>query len=160
MLPQPVLAPFLASTGEPVVLVLGPNRQLVARAVLAPFYVRFPTDSPLYSGPFASNYSGIGRSTPPLWPYGVHRAPWSSIIYAHGTVWVAVNRHGRWVGECDTPPGHRHIRRAKLALWELLVSGDVVRAERIAQGPLRRDDSGVDAAVTILTVSPSRGISP
>jgi hypothetical protein len=155
---RPVLAPFLAPDGKPVLLLLSRDARLVTRVVIAPFYVRFPTDSPTPEGPFPSNYSGFGVYTPRLWRSGVHRAPWSSFIYAGGTVWVAVNERGRWIGECDTPPGHGYIRRARLALAELLTSGDTVRAERIALGAATRQHNESNVAAVVLTVRPDGNI--
>jgi hypothetical protein len=152
---QSLLAPFLAPNGGSVLLLLGRGSHLVTRVVIAPFYVRFPTDSPTPGKTFPSNYSGFKTYKPRLWRYGVHRAPWSSIIYARGTVWIAVNQQGRWVGECDAPPGNEYVRRTKLALSELLTSGDAVRAERIAQGPVELRGSVYDLAVPVLTVCPA-----
>lgn len=155
---QPMLAPFLAPDGKPVLLLLGQGGRLVTRVVISPFYIRFPTNSPTPGGPFPSNYAGFETCVPRLWPRGVHRAPWSSIIYAQGTVWVAVNRQGQWVGECDTPPGYEHVRRAKLALSELLSSGDAMRAERIAQSPVAFYGSERDLSVVVLTIRPDSAV--
>jgi len=69
-----------------------------------------------------------------------------------------VNQQGRWVGECDAPPGHGHVRRAKLALSELLTSGNAQRTERIAQGPVALCDGALDPAVVTLVVRPDQSI--
>lgn len=148
------IAPFLASEGELVLLLRDQQGRVLTRVAVAPFWVQFPTAGAGPTGPFHSDFAPLWTHAPPFWPYGVHEAPWPSIVYRRGSVLVAVDKEGRWMGECDVPPGSAHQRRAYLALWELLTTGDAVKAERIAYGPLDQRGSVFDPAVVVLLTRP------
>ncbi len=145
------IAPFRSPSGKIVLLALNEGR-LVSRFLVSPFYIQFPTPTPTPIGPFPSDFSLLYSEQNRRWTYGIHRAGWPSIVYKHGTVLIAVDQEGRWVGECEVPPGADHLRRAKLALSELLATGDAIQAERIARGPCQ---NVFNPAVVVLMVRPT-----
>jgi hypothetical protein len=144
------VAPFRAPDGNLVLLLYDRDGRLLTRTVATPFQVQFPTAGPGPLGPFCSDFAPLWAHAPRRWPYGVHKAPWPSIVYSQGAVLIAVDNKGRWLGECEIPPGHE--QRAHLALWELLTTGDAIKAERIATGPMDRVDAPFDPAVVTLLI--------
>lgn len=140
------IAPFTTPKDEIVLVLTAQDGQLVARVVATPFYVTHSTDAT----PLPSNFSALRKRSVVRWSYGVHRASWPSIVYAQGVVLIAVDHNGRWVGECDVPPDPRYVQRARMALWELLTTGDAHRAEHIAQGPWPETDMNGRAAVVLM----------
>jgi hypothetical protein len=72
------------------------------------------------------------------------------MVYKHGSVFVAVDRDGQWIGECDVPPGAVSAQRAHRVLWKLLDITGNTREKLAPHMPLHAITDAMDASFMLV----------